>query len=315
MTNYKFIVQYGGTRLDSPGYHPHSKSFQMIRWPDGVEPADIPRIFFTGMALDEIRRADNLKDYQVIFLTYPGDPHKVTRIKGVEVITGNNGHWLIEGRDGRIYGTWTGYDERMPAKYQVDPWPDVIERHRTRTLQPKSYRPLSAKGLFGLIDMIQYIESVSERPLSDFMGAEIGTYQGRAADVFATKFRWLYTIDPWERNGREMVHVKAVYDETMSYHGNVVHYRNTSLEGADRIPDNFLDFVYIDACHDYDNAIADIQAWRPKVKTDGFLCGHDYGQSHNGVQRAVDEIFGKPDKVFSDRSWMIQFKGGERVAE
>ena len=53
-----------------------------------------------------------------------------------------------------------------------------------------------------------------------------------------------------------------------------------------------LDFVFIDADHTYLAVKADIQAWAPKIKTGGLLCGHDYGTGRGtpaGVKRAVDE--------------------------
>lgn len=53
-----------------------------------------------------------------------------------------------------------------------------------------------------------------------------------------------------------------------------------------------LDFVFIDADHTYSAVKADIQAWAPKIKGGGLLCGHDYGTSPGspeGVKRAVDD--------------------------
>lgn len=55
--------------------------------------------------------------------------------------------------------------------------------------------------------------------------------------------------------------------------------------------DKSLDFVFIDAAHDYDNIKKDILAWLPKIKPGGTIAGHDYTYSE-GVKRAVDEIFG-----------------------
>jgi hypothetical protein len=54
------------------------------------------------------------------------------------------------------------------------------------------------------------------------------------------------------------------------------HYENATLDGA-----------FIDAAHDYENAKADITAWLPKVKPDGFFGGHDIDSA--GVRKAVDE--------------------------
>ena len=37
-----------------------------------------------------------------------------------------------------------------------------------------------------------------------------------------------------------------------------------------------VDFVYIDARHDYKGAMEDIKAWWPKLKKGGLLSGHDF---------------------------------------
>lgn len=60
-------------------------------------------------------------------------------------------------------------------------------------------------------------------------------------------------------------------------------YANVSVlrlsgHSAAKILPNDLDFVYIDACHDYDCVIADMGDWLPKVKTGGILSGDDYSR-------------------------------------
>ena len=52
--------------------------------------------------------------------------------------------------------------------------------------------------------------------------------------------------------------------------------RATSEVAADMFEDFSLDFVYIDANHAYDFVKQDIKLWYPKVKQNGYLCGHDY---------------------------------------
>jgi hypothetical protein len=68
-----------------------------------------------------------------------------------------------------------------------------------------------------------------------------------------------------------------------------------------------FDFVYIDGLHTYDGVKTDIQNYLPLVKKGGVIGGHDYTLQHKhliGVYDAVNEMFGKPDKVFGDNSWI-----------
>jgi cephalosporin hydroxylase len=47
-----------------------------------------------------------------------------------------------------------------------------------------------------------------------------------------------------------------------------------------------FDLVYIDASHLEENVVADLEAWYPKVRAGGLLCGHDWGY-YEGVEKAV----------------------------
>lgn len=62
----------------------------------------------------------------------------------------------------------------------------------------------------------------------------------------------------------------------------------TSIEGSERMPNGAVDGVFIDGDHAYHAVAADIAAWEPKLRSGGFLSGHDFG--HNSeVARAVLE--------------------------
>jgi hypothetical protein len=57
---------------------------------------------------------------------------------------------------------------------------------------------------------------------------------------------------------------------------NVKLIKGFSVEVAAEFPDEFFDFVYIDADHTYAAVRADILAWWPKVRSGGVLGGHDF---------------------------------------
>lgn len=86
-----------------------------------------------------------------------------------------------------------------------------------------------------------------------------------------------------------------------------------STESASLFKDRSLDFVYIDACHEYSKVRLDILAWLPKVKSGGTLAGHDYNRTHPGVRRAVDEIFRGCELRIKISSWVIHID--EKVQE
>ena len=65
--------------------------------------------------------------------------------------------------------------------------------------------------------------------------------------------------------------------------------RLLSDDAAGYIPDNSLDFVFIDGLHTYDQVLKDCHNYYPKLKSGGLLCGHDYGEIE-AVRQAVDEF-------------------------
>lgn len=118
-------------------------------------------------------------------------------------------------------------------------------------------------------------------------GAEIGTFKGEfSKQILENWSGTLYMIDVWRPLGDEYLdasnhsqHADA-YSETMnnisSYEDRGIMVRATSEVAADMFEDFSLDFVYIDANHAYDFVKQDIKLWYPKVKQNGYLCGHDY---------------------------------------
>jgi hypothetical protein len=90
--------------------------------------------------------------------------------------------------------------------------------------------------------------------------------------------------------------LEAVYEELRSevrqFGDKAQLLRMPSVEAARGIPDNSLDFVFIDGIHLYENVKQDIETWIPKVKYHGIIAGHDYHKKQwPGVVAAVEEFF------------------------
>jgi hypothetical protein len=59
-------------------------------------------------------------------------------------------------------------------------------------------------------------------------------------------------------------------------HSNVSIIRKRSQEGLLSFPNNFFDWVYIDADHSFEGCLKDLESAHLKIKIDGYLCGHDF---------------------------------------
>lgn len=78
---------------------------------------------------------------------------------------------------------------------------------------------------------------------------------------------------------------------TRQYKNRLTVLRGDSIEMAQHVEDESLDFVFIDADHRYEGVYRDIVAWAPKVKPRGVICGHDMGYPRfPGVNKAVSEL-------------------------
>jgi hypothetical protein len=126
-------------------------------------------------------------------------------------------------------------------------------------------------------------------------GAEIGVHRAEYSEILL-KFNAglkLLCIDPWfqcsdYRADRQEVHYQVALDKLKKYPNTEI-IRLLSLEAVQQISDNSLDFVYIDALHDFDSVMLDIICWVPKVRPGGIIAGHDYTVKRRyGVIPAVD---------------------------
>lgn len=116
-------------------------------------------------------------------------------------------------------------------------------------------------------------------------GAEIGVERGVFSETICQnpKVKKLYAIDAWEayRGYRDHTRQKKLdgfYEIAKKrltlYRCKIV--RKFSLDAAPDFPDKSLDFVYIDANHDYRHVFEDLTIWSKKVKKGGVISGHDY---------------------------------------
>lgn len=93
---------------------------------------------------------------------------------------------------------------------------------------------------------------------------------------------------------RVMSHMAQAANLARQYQGRAHIMKMTSLEAAEKLRDHSLDLVFLDADHSYEGVKADLAAWTPKIKINGWLGGHDYrnpekGYDFSGVERAVNE--------------------------
>lgn len=133
---------------------------------------------------------------------------------------------------------------------------------------------------------------------AEHVGVEIGVFKGDSSKLFRSHCKFMFFIDPCcEYPGNpdkgyytsEAAFIDEMRNQLDAIDPNGFKFLPLlSSDAVDQIPQ--VDFVFIDGNHTYPFVREDIANYWPKVKSGGFLCGHDYGHGHEGVTRAVDEF-------------------------
>ncbi len=140
------------------------------------------------------------------------------------------------------------------------------------------------------------------------LGAELGVQKGNnfkylienkddlvlhGVDIWSEKeVRWNGTpsdklqFQPDSVNSEYLMNLK---EWAKDYEGRVFFHRHFTTYATKFFNDGELDFIFIDAGHEYEDVKADIEAWYPKIKKGGYMIGHDVNQTQ--VRRAVREKF------------------------
>lgn len=136
-------------------------------------------------------------------------------------------------------------------------------------------------------------------------GAELGVQEGRTylhllescSDLILTG------VDLWSPNIARKTRAKNLDEfndsinyeyfqnlkkKTKKYGERAILHRMFTLEAAKIIDNNSLDFIFVDADHNYEGVYNDIKSWLPKIKDDGWILGHDINWP--SVKKAVDEL-------------------------
>ncbi|MBI2634987.1 MAG: class I SAM-dependent methyltransferase [Parcubacteria group bacterium] len=154
-------------------------------------------------------------------------------------------------------------------------------------------------------------------------GVELGVYRGNFTSRIAKKAPNLELIgvDAWtaypgynDYDAKDLEN--EAYVEAMARtkgYKNVKFIKGWSLDVVKRFENESLDFVFIDANHNYEYVVADIASWSKKVRKGGLVLGHDYFKNRKYNFGVVEAVNGwcsaydiKPLFTWADKcpSWM-----------
>ena len=165
-------------------------------------------------------------------------------------------------------------------------------------------------GVKGLTNLIKELGDNSNKTM-----IEIGSFVGESTVLFAQSFKKVIAVDPFMEgydpqdptsHSFDFDNVYQTYLDRITIYSNIQTIIETSDDAVKELDGETYDFIYIDGIHTYEQVKKDIQNYLPLIKKGGVIGGHDYVNSGHlvGVFQAVNEMFGQPDKVFKDNSWI-----------
>jgi len=174
-----------------------------------------------------------------------------------------------------------GYDERMIVEHffqHIDGWFDFDD------IYADAVREASDGAIF----------------------VEVGSWLGRSSAFMAVEIEnsgkdiKFYCVDTWQGSPKSGGYMRSRFVSNMRGL-DVVPIESDSALAADRFEDESIDFVFIDASHEYDAVSRDIAAWYPKVRRGGIIAGHDVGWQ--GLLGAVQERLPATEVEVRRSSW------------
>ncbi len=130
-----------------------------------------------------------------------------------------------------------------------------------------------------LVDRRQMIDKL----VKDGIIAEIGVDKGDFSQdiLLISKPRILHLIDYWK--GDDGLKIKERVEERFEQeilNSKVIINHGCSLEVLQSLPDKYLDWVYLDTCHSFDQTYKELELIMHKVKENGMICGHDFSMGN-----------------------------------
>ncbi len=148
---------------------------------------------------------------------------------------------------------------------------------------------------------------------------EVGVWKGHSISFLANQMKELgydcdiYGVDLWDETYKwegndqlrsQVPYLYDIYNEIKKQNGvydMITDLKGMSWDMSNNFEDGTVDFVFIDADHEYDSVVKDIKSWLPKMKKGGIISGHDY-DNPCGVKEAVNDLI-EDFKISSDGVW------------
>lgn len=151
-------------------------------------------------------------------------------------------------------------------------------------------------------------------------GVEVGVQAGIYSEVLCQTIPGLklYGVDAWTKyegyndTRGEQERYDAIYEQAKARLApfDFTLLKKWSTEAAKDFADGSLDFVYLDANHDFSHVTEDINAWEKKVRLGGIIAGHDFYRSNRSrLTVHVEDVVRAWVQAYGISPWFIVDEG------
>ena len=175
-----------------------------------------------------------------------------------------------------------------PVPFQAN----LPEPYRSITLMP-----FNPSGWYSNASQIEALFKKNKINIAIEVGCWLGLSTRHIARLLPPDGK-LYAVDHWQGSAEHQAspELSTLYEQFLSnvIHAGLTHVimpmKMSSLEAAGQMKLMGIvpDFIYIDASHDTESVLADLDAWFPFVKGHGIICGDDW--AYSGVSNAVERF-------------------------
>ena len=147
------------------------------------------------------------------------------------------------------------------------------------------------------------------------VGVEVGVWCGKYLAVLCEENpqAQIVGVDPWEQYPGYWKHISQdrfgrKYQETqarLAQFNNWELRREYSRDEVQDFLDGSLDFVYIDANHDFLHIAQDLCWWSKKVRPGGIVSGHDFMRKRGRYQCDVKDVVQAFTYAHGIRPWFV----------
>jgi hypothetical protein len=154
--------------------------------------------------------------------------------------------------------------------------------------------------------------------------AEVGVWKGDFSErvLKLRRPREFHLIDPWRfeskypcrwyggdaaKNQDDMDSIEHSVRRRFAGNPVVIIHRSKSVEAADKFPNEYFDWIYIDGDHTSEAVFTDLQTWFTKLKAGGVLALDDYDwrdeQGQYSIRNAVDRFVEVHKNLKARKMW------------